>query len=140
MYKRLSCSYCGELFGSATVKKHEKTCYLNPSNIRYCQVCNHPIKNWKTSKGTCSYTCSNKFYRVGAGNGNYKAKDYVRICARFHNMVCTVCGESEVIDVHHLDHDHNNNDPKNLVPLCPTHHAYIHRGKGHLIEKFLPLG
>ena len=37
-----------------------------------------------------------------------------------------VCGEDKIVAVHHYDHNHENNDPKNLIPLCPTHHAYVH--------------
>jgi hypothetical protein len=39
---------------------------------------------------------------------------------------CCVCKESKIVAFHHLDENHNNNDPKNLVPLCPTHHHYMH--------------
>ena len=28
--------------------------------------------------------------------------------------------------VHHYDENHYNNDPRNLIPLCPTHHQYVH--------------
>jgi len=37
-----------------------------------------------------------------------------------------VDGENKIVAVHHYDHNHDNNDPKNLVPLCPTHHSYVH--------------
>lgn len=126
------------MFGSQTIKKHTNSCYLNPINIRYCKICNKPIKNWKTSKGTCSYSCSNTLFRSGENNPNYTGNSYIIICSKHHEMKCVVCGEKEVIDVHHLDENRENNDPKNLIPLCPTHHAYIHRGKKYLIEKYLP--
>lgn len=37
-----------------------------------------------------------------------------------------ICGEDKIVAVHHYDHNHYNNDPANLVPLCPTHHQYVH--------------
>ena len=37
-----------------------------------------------------------------------------------------MCGEEKIVAVHHYDHDHTNNDIANLVPLCPTHHQYVH--------------
>ena len=39
------------------------------------------------------------------------------------------------MDVHHFDHNHSNNDPTNLVPLCGTHHGYMHSRFRHLIEE-----
>ncbi len=33
-----------------------------------------------------------------------------------------------------MDENHENNDPQNLVPLCPTHHAYWHSRYRFLIE------
>ena len=69
--------------------------------------------------------------------GNWKACGYAVICKQHYEMKCIVCGEKEVIDVHHIDKNSKNNSPDNLVPLCPTHHAYMHRGKSHLIEDII---
>lgn len=40
---------------------------------------------------------------------------------------CESCGYSEVLDLHHIDENHNNNDPVNHGILCPNCHAKIHR-------------
>lgn len=61
--------------------------------------------------------------------------DYRRICFRYHEHKCVVCGESNVIEIHHYDHNHSNNDPTNLIPLCGTHHGYMHSKFRHLIEE-----
>lgn len=37
-----------------------------------------------------------------------------------------MCGECKVVDVHHYDEDHGNKSKENLIPLCPTHHGYVH--------------
>lgn len=34
-----------------------------------------------------------------------------------------------VVEVHHLDGNHFNNDQKNLIPLCPNHHRTLHTTK-----------
>lgn len=39
-----------------------------------------------------------------------------------------------IVAVHHYDENHSNNDPKNLVPLCPTHHQYLHSRYAGLIK------
>ena len=105
---------------------------MNPAKMKLCIVCSSPIKN-KSSKGTCSYSCSNVAFRSGEDNGNFKDAGYVNICKRYYPSACLVCGEKEVIDIHHIDCNRENNSPNNLIPLCPTHHAYMHRGKQHLI-------
>jgi hypothetical protein len=37
-----------------------------------------------------------------------------------------VCGERKIVAVHHANGNHNDNRPENLIPICPTHHAYVH--------------
>lgn len=50
-------------------------------------------------------------------------KDYIK-CFKFHKHECVVCGEEKVLTVLHFDGNKDNDSPKNLIPLCPTHHAY----------------
>lgn len=66
---------------------------------------------------------------------NIKNKEYIKICFENHPHKCCVCGEENIVAVHHYDGNHFNNEPSNLVPLCPTHHCYIHTKKlKHLIQ------
>ncbi len=37
------------------------------------------------------------------------------------NHLCAICGQPNP-QLHHIDEDHDNNDPSNLLPLCPNHH------------------
>lgn len=37
------------------------------------------------------------------------------------NHRCAICGRDKP-QVHHIDGDKSNNDPMNLLPLCPNHH------------------
>jgi 5-methylcytosine-specific restriction endonuclease McrA len=45
-------------------------------------------------------------------------------------MSCFVCGETDSVQVHHIDHHHGNDRPSNRVPLCERCHAMIHRDFG----------
>ena len=125
MSRTLNCSYCDKVTTIGNFKKHELSCFNNPSNVKYCLVCSKVIKNYKTSRGTCSRSCANTLFRSGENNPNWKGK-YQSICFKYHEKKCVVCGENKIVAVHHYDHNHNNNDPKNLIPLCPTHHTYVH--------------
>ena len=40
--------------------------------------------------------------------------------------VCSRCGSTSDLVIHHADHDHDNNDPSNLVCLCRSCHASYH--------------
>ena len=53
---------------------------------------------------------------------------------------CQACGYSEVLDIHHIDENRENNEPHNHVVLCPNCHAKIHRlGKtvDDLVENYV---
>lgn len=121
----VKCKYCNNQFSKGNIKRHENACYLNPKNLRECVVCNKPIKDYKKSKGTCSHSCSNiHFASIRNKPENYK--NYRTICFYHHDKKCIICGEDNIVEVHHYDENNKNNSPENLVPLCPTHHAYMH--------------
>lgn len=86
----------------------------------------------KKARVFCSQLCSNiahgieyrgKNHPNWNGGGSY----YTDICFRSHKKECIICGEQNVVDVHHFDRNRKNNNIENLVPLCPTHHRYMHR-------------
>lgn len=131
---KISCNYCGIERTSGQMYRHEATCYLNPQVKRLCVVCSEPIKNVHVAKQvTCSVSCANKHFRTGPNHGNWKGH-YKPTCFHFHKKECVVCGEDKIVAVHHLDENHDNNDPANLIPLCPTHHCYWHSKYKHLVE------
>lgn len=122
----VSCRFCCQEILVSNTRRHEEACYLNPVNLTPCKVCGKAIKDYKHSKGTCSRSCSNVFFRSGENNGNWKADRYRTTCFEYHKPICIVCGEDKIVAVHHLDENRKNNDPSNLIPLCPTHHQYVH--------------
>lgn len=124
-YEKKPCVHCGRLIGKTAIIQHERACYLNPSNLTECAVCKQPIKNYKASKGTCSYKCSNTHF-AHIRNKPEEYTQYKTICFHHYEKKCIVCGEDKIVAVHHYDHNHENNDPGNLIPLCPTHHQYVH--------------
>jgi hypothetical protein len=102
----VTCENCNTSF---IVEEREK---LHPQKESY--YCNRSCANSVGGRAK-----SDKDYSLG--NLNYRT-----ICEKHHEMKCLVCGEEKIVAVHHVDEDHSNNDPKNLVPLCPTHHQYVH--------------
>lgn len=111
----VECFSCSKLF---QVEEREK---LFPSKEQYF----------------CSRSCANSI------GGKAKSKKYhgdetahyTTVAWRYHQKKCLVCEESNVVAVHHLNENHDDNRPENLVPLCPTHHHYMHSKHKHLIEQ-----
>lgn len=103
---KVTCHVCADNF---IVKEREKL--FDATKIRHC-----------------SYKCSNSY------GGKARAKlleeqgklHYTVIAFRHHPKQCIICGFDKIVTVHHYDEDHSNNDPNNLVPLCPNHHQMFH--------------
>lgn len=124
--------------------KHEKV-------KKICPVCQKEFETRNSGpkqKKTCSISCSNTFFRSGSKNGNFKdiaeykkrtrnfALKYREICFENHIHACVVCGENKLLDVHHFDGNKFNNSPENLIPICATHHNYLHSiYKDEVIDK-----
>lgn len=129
------CQFCSKITTRANIKRHERACIENPINFKYCEVCGTQLKKPWPAK-TCSYRCSNILQP--RGYSTYWTEDklnYRTICFRYHGKQCIICNESTVVAVHHVDGNSSNSDPENIVPLCPTHHQYMHSKHRHLIEK-----
>lgn len=133
-YKKVPCEFCKKEKTSSNISKHSETCYLNPKNLKLCPICEKPIKYYTLTE-TCSNRCARRFFNKNyeEDNGKYK---YREVCFQFHEKKCIICEENLIVDVHHLDENKQNINPENLIPLCPTHHKYIHcKFKEVIIEK-----
>jgi hypothetical protein len=133
----IKCQFCCDEIIVSNIKRHEAACYLNPSNMANCKVCSKPIKDYKKSKGTCSRSCANVYFKSGENNGNWNPDAYRSTCFNYHQPICVICGEDKIVAVHHYDENHNNNDPANLIPLCPTHHQYVHSRYKNLVQSMI---
>ena len=106
-----------------------------------CPICGNDFETLEghiREKTTCSHSCANTYFRSGVNNPNWCEDRYRSTCFYHHKKKCVVCDEERVLDVHHFDEDRSNNSPENLIPLCPTHHRYIHsKYKTEVIEKVI---
>lgn len=138
--KKIECLYCKEVFLKNNITKHETSCYLNPKNLRFCPICEKVIK--KKNQTTCSQKCAQIYFREQF-NDIRKTRDmtwcnghsYKFECFTYHKKECIICGERNIVAVHHYDGNNKNNEPTNFVPLCPTHHMYIHSKFAILIQE-----
>lgn len=134
----------------------------NKKNRRYeiilkeCPVCKNEFESLKDhprEKVVCSNSCSNTYFRSGENHPNWKSiqeyeeemKDnlelrknpfyYRKVCFHYHEPICIICGEDKIVAVHHYDENKENFSPENLIPMCPTHHQYVHSNFAHLVEE-----
>lgn len=114
----------------AAINKFQRKYELVTKKCPVCGVDFQTNKGHSREKITCSYSCSNTHFRSGQNNPNWKNDindwGYRKICFSIWKAECIICGFDKVIDVHHLDENHNNNTATNLIPLCPNHHKMYH--------------
>lgn len=100
-----------------------------------CPVCNKKFNQPKSSKQntTCSYSCSNTFFRSGKNNPNYKTEatlgTYRAKALKYYGNCCKKCSYSNIdaLEVHHIDNNRNNNALENLEVLCANCHTLQHK-------------
>lgn len=129
-YKKKQSDKAARLWGP--LKEHTKECEM--CSKEFIWEGRQKTKAYKKAR-FCSRSCAAS---VGGQAKSERLKDsersYRSLCFKYHKKECVVCGEDKIVAVHHYDHNHNNNKPENLVPLCPTHHQYIHSEYNYLVE------
>lgn len=90
-----------------------------------CKNCGREM--FHKAYGLCS-TCHIRLYHYD----KLKAFNY----RRWHNISlelyrkitqkCIICGFIKVVELHHIDKNHENNSETNLIGLCPNHHRMLH--------------
>lgn len=64
--------------------------------------------------------------KKGELDNKHRRKLYPHRFVYSGEWICSICGASTDLVVHHSDFDHYNNDPNNLVCLCRSCHAKLH--------------
>jgi hypothetical protein len=123
-------------------------CRSTASRTQYdvsCSTCNNtfqkrPSAAKKSKSGLlfCSRTCKDVAQKLGSGITGFHPEHYGTGTGinRYREeafkvfpqkcMVCSFFDEyPELMQVHHIDANRNNNDISNLAVLCPTHHWAI---------------
>ena len=115
------------------IKERYRLSLIIPRLIKTCPVCNKTFETLPNEdKITCGYSCSNVHFNGVSRNINVTS--YKVIAFRKHKRECIICGENKIVEVHHYDEDHENNNWNNLIPMCPTHHQYFHSKYKYLVK------
>ena len=97
-------------------------CYRISISNKPCKICGS--SSYIVARGMCG-SCYAFFLK---GEVNYREI----LISLNREVKCEKCEEDrlEMLDVHHKDFNHFNNNPENLAFLCPNHHREIHLGLG----------
>ena len=113
----VECAYCGEYFYKPKSKLNSK------SGLYFC-CREHKDLSQRIESGEEFKDLRPEHY--GLGSKNYRA-----IAFRTYEHKCACCGWNEderILEVHHIDENHNNNNVSNLAILCPICHRKITLG------------
>jgi len=106
-----------------------------------CSICENKlyrtkreIKNSKSKKYFCNRSCQTKWRNtvfMGSKHKNWKNGEstYRDVLMRSKVLqICRLCKnvDTRVLAVHHVDHNHKNNQISNLVWLCHNCHHEVH--------------
>lgn len=119
--KEKVCIICGNLFNSIHGKN---TC---------SEKCNK-IKKVKIAQKAQLNKNPNKLLGIGSGNHpNNKNYDKSRSYRHYRKDYCEICGKQNcLLDLHHIDENHNNVKVSNFITLCRRCHKKHHTKRDSL--------
>ena len=140
-YVKIKCKKCGYIWeiSPATLmpSSMKKSNFSGCPECKYetieCDYCHKIFKRLKSEIKTksgynyCSKECGNRHKNKLITNWD-NSVNYRRNAFNIYPHKCSICGYDEderILEVHHLDENHNNNDIKNLIILCPNCHKKI---------------
>jgi HNH endonuclease len=109
-------------------------CYgLSQRNEKPCIVCGNPVMA-SLHKKTCSRGCSNTHragikYRTGGLYDKVKSGQALKTrLLQIKGKNCERCSYNkyDILQIHHIDRNRNNNDLSNLELICPNCHYEEH--------------
>ena len=120
----VECAYCHAKF-LRSKSKSEKS----KSNLQFC-CREHKDLAQRLNSGKEFQDMRPSHYGVGK---NYREKAF-----SYYPHVCAICNyneDTDILQVHHIDENRQNNELDNLIILCPNCHAKLTFGKYKLIDR-----
>lgn len=122
-------------------EKQSKSIRIKGAHKGYCHTCYKKLF-WKPKLIICK-RCKREMIHQAHGlcMGCYNSVYHIEVIKasntkRYHNIShelykqvtkeCVLCGFNKIVDLHHIDLNHDNNSADNLTGLCPNHHKMIH--------------
>lgn len=143
------CLFCKTIYETSC--NHSKYCSNSCSSLSKTKekielVCDNCSSSFlkkkaiadKSIKHFCTNDCKREFYVKNSQergifhthNGKSSISTYRKLAFKIYDAKCYYCGyckHLDVLQVHHMDENRNNNSIENLRIVCPTCHSEIHR-------------
>ena len=110
----------------------------------YCSACKKKVASERTMRSRKKY---HPEVQVGVGSGGnsrnrgYTHGSYKTGVTAYRNLipveVCTWCGDTKHLLVHHLDENRYNNSLDNLICLCKRCHQALHTKRDPVTGRYL---
>lgn len=118
-----TCQHCGKVVNKANLSQHESRCLKHHP----CEHCGTSTLNERFCSQSCAASVNNRDHKIGyavyrKNRGIVGEPNYRDICFSHWPHKCVLCDWDLAVDVHHIDRNHDNRSPQNLVPLCQNHH------------------
>ncbi|MBR9704184.1 hypothetical protein GOV12_02140 [Candidatus Pacearchaeota archaeon] len=99
--------------------------YLLKKKLIICKRCKRKMPH--QAKGYCP-GCYNYVFHLDRAKADQCKRDHNIDYETYKKITknCLICGFDKVVDLHHLDNKHENNNLNNLIGLCPNHHKMLH--------------
>lgn len=143
--KKIECSYCKNMVLKAPGRLKWKNSYCDincyAKALRGRKIPRETIEKIRLKRigHEVSEETRNKISIANSGkrNGMFRENSYMNICRKIRkrdNFICQLCDmhqekNKKRLDVHHIDYNHNNNIPQNMISLCHSCHAKTNKSK-----------
>lgn len=123
-----------------------------PTPEKYCEYCGKKLERKRFGKKGkiesitqflnrkyCDFDCMRKGFVIKDGthqsNGpaHASARKIVNLIEN-REKVCELCGSTKNVDIHHKDHNFNNNSSENLMLVCRSCHMKLHRPANNICK------
>lgn len=133
LYERLVlvCAYCGKEFTRAPSKMNN-----SKSGLYFCCREHKDMAQRLDSGKQFSEMRPDHYSNVEEKIGSINT--YREMAMREYDHQCSICGwceDDDILQVHHIDEDRQNNALNNLIVLCPNCHAKLTSHKYQLIDR-----
>lgn len=117
------CDRCNRTVLVTQKARHDAACLKRNA----CKGCGALTRNRNFCSNSCAASFNNTAKKIGFSawrkkHGIIAQKTYSDVCLEHWEPKCAICGWDLCIEVHHIDRNRMNNEPQNLIPLCPNHH------------------
>lgn len=121
----VECDYCHKSY-------YEKPSHYEKSSFHFCsRACKDTAQSLQG--GEKFKNMRPLHYRINNSIANYRKKAFSK-----YSHCCAVCGwneDEDILEVHHIDENRQNNDIDNLIILCPVCHRKLSSHKYELIDR-----